>query len=38
MLIGNERIRQPLASAQQERLNGGLRRGPEVALLLLISG
>jgi hypothetical protein len=38
MLIGNERIRQPLASAQQQRLSGGLRRGPEVALLLLISG
>jgi hypothetical protein len=28
----------PLASAQQERLSGVLRRGPEVALLLLISG
>jgi hypothetical protein len=38
MLIGNEPIRQPLASAQQESLNGGLRRGPEVALLLLING
>jgi hypothetical protein len=38
MVIGTERIRRPLASAQQESPNGGRRRGPEVTLLLLISG
>ena len=38
MLIGNERTRRPLAGAQPESLSGGLRRGPEVPLLLLIRG